>query len=98
MQILNVSDILEKLRTLMDGSLTAEEASTWALNQIVSYERGCLGLDAEHEQLIFDVLVQLIVNEDEPCRMGNSEIAKLIHQLEKSIGKSTNHSGCSSQA
>jgi len=96
MQILGVSDILEKLRALMDGSLTAEEASSWALNQIVSYERGCLGLDAEHEQLIFDVLVQLIV--DEPFRMGNSEIAKLIHQLEKSIGKSTNHSGCSSQA
>jgi hypothetical protein len=81
----------------MDGSLTAEEASSWVLNQIVSDERGCLGLDAEHEQLIFDVLVQLIVNEDEPFRMGNSEIAKLIHELEKSIGKPTKHTGCSSQ-
>jgi hypothetical protein len=39
MQILGVSDILEKLRALMDGSLTAKEASSWALNQIVSYER-----------------------------------------------------------
>jgi len=81
----------------MDGSLRAEEASSWALNQIVSYERGCLSLDPEHEELIFDLLVQLIVNEDEPFRMENSEIAKLIYELEKRIGKSTNCTGFSSQ-
>mgnify|MGYP001774529508 CR=1 FL=1 len=87
MRTLSLADIVDKLRELEVGTVSAYQAGAWATEKFYCFERGVLKFEEPYEDLIFDLLTTLIANEDEPFRMDVNELTATIKELKSLLVK-----------
>jgi len=75
--------LIAKLQALVEKRASPAALAAWAVEQHSAYEANKLQLENSFEGPIFDVLVELIHNEDDRFRLSDDEIRKAIGKLEQ---------------
>jgi hypothetical protein len=82
MATLQLEQVCSKLKLLLSHQSTPETIALWATEMHLRYERGDLMLENGKENAIFNLLVNIIHNEDQAFRIPDTELAKIVSHIE----------------
>jgi len=80
--ILTAEETIIMLRALQKKEKSIIEISKWATTMHFEYEKGNLTLEKKHEDVIFDLLIELIHAEDGVFALSENDIQAKIDMLE----------------